>query len=293
LNKIKYYLNIYLELAKVRITFFVSFSTGIGYILQKGELDFQIIFPILGVFLLAGGSSALNHFQERGTDLLMERTKNRPIPAKKISTRGVIVFASILVLTGSFFLIYFANLISLVLGLITLVWYNLIYTPLKRINALAVVPGSVIGALPPVIGWTAAGGNPLDYQAIALALFFFIWQIPHFWLLLLIHGKDYENAGFPTLTQIFSNRQLSRITFIWIAALVVSSFLIPVFELHSNRISVIGLFLLGAGLLFSTRIILSKYLERVTFRNAFISINLYVLIVVLFLSIDKLFLTEF
>ncbi|MCK9282588.1 MAG: protoheme IX farnesyltransferase [Melioribacteraceae bacterium] len=293
MNKVKNYIDIFLELAKVRITFFVSFSTGIGYILQKGELDFNIIFPILGVFLLASGASALNHFQERKTDLLMERTKNRPIPTKKISPTGVIIFAAILVLIGSFFLIYFTNVISLLLGLITLVWYNLIYTPLKRINALAVVPGSVIGALPPVIGWTAAGGNPFDYQAVALALFFFIWQIPHFWLLLLIHGKDYENAGFPTLTQIFSNQQLSRITFIWIAALVVSSFLIPVFELNSNRISVIGLFLFGAGLLFYTRVILSNYLEKVTFRNAFFSINLYVLIVVLILSIDKLFLTEF
>jgi heme o synthase len=106
--------------------------------------------------------------------------------------------------------------------LLNLIWYNGIYTPLKKINPLAIIPGSLVGSIPPAVGWTAAGGNILDPQIIILSFFFFIWQIPHFWLLLLIFGKDYENAGFPTLMQIFSSDQLARITFIWIVATVVT-----------------------------------------------------------------------
>jgi len=221
LNTIKKYLDIFLELGKVRITFFVAISTSVGFLLYSGNINVGMILPTLGVFLLACGSSALNHYQEKDKDALMDRTKGRPIPSGRISPNGALVYAFVLIVISSLIIFYSANLTALVLGWINLIWYNIIYTPLKRINSLAVIPGSIIGALPPVIGWTAAGGYLYDPKILAVALFFFIWQIPHFWLLLMIYGKDYEKAGFPTLTKIFNNRQLSRITFIWIAALVV------------------------------------------------------------------------
>lgn len=289
-NKFRKYINALLDLAKIRITFFVSVSTSIGYILYSGSINLQMFVAAIGVFLLAAGSSAINHYQERRYDALMERTKSRPIPSGFLTPTFALIYAVILSLSGSMILGFFINQTALVLGLVALVWYNLFYTPLKRKYVMAVVPGSVIGAIPPVIGWVAAGGSLLDSQAIALALFFFIWQIPHFWLLLMIYGKDYEKAGYPTLTRIFSDNQLSRITFIWITALATSVLLIPLFSLSSNIITVLLLVSLGFWLTFKSKNILKEYINKIQYRKAFINVNVYVLIVVLFLSIDRLFL---
>lgn len=289
-KNINKYLNAFLDLAKIRITFFVSVSTSIGYILYSGSVSLKMFIAAIGVFLLASGSSAINHYQERNYDALMERTKSRPIPAGIISPKVALVYAVTLSLIGISVLGFLINAAALVLGIIALIWYNLFYTPLKRKYVMAVVPGSVIGAIPPVIGWVAAGGNLLDSQALALALFFFIWQIPHFWLLLMIYGNDYERAGYPTLTRIFSDNQLSRITFIWIIALATSVLLIPLFSISSSLITVFVLISLGLWLTLNSKNILNEYINKIQYRKAFINVNFYVLIVVVFLSIDRLFL---
>lgn len=280
-------MNVFLELSKFRITFFVAISVGIGSVMFAGQLTPAILIPVLGVFLLACGSSALNHFQERDTDALMERTKSRPIPAGKISAENALIFALIQITTGSVILA-FINETVLLLGLVTLIWYNAIYTPLKKRYAMAVVPGSIIGAIPPVIGWSAMGGSLTDPHILALAMFFFIWQIPHFWLLLLLFGEDYDRAGFPTLTKLFSNIQLRRITFVWIVALGFSSLLIPLFDISASMPGIIGVLLLSIWLVFSSKTILSDSLDRIIYRKAFLSVNIYVLLVVSVLSADKL-----
>jgi protoheme IX farnesyltransferase len=287
---LKKHFDILLELGKVRITFFVSITTLVGSILYAESISWIMFFPAFGVFLLACGSSALNHFQERKTDALMERTKRRPLPSRRISELYAIIAAASFVVGGSALIYFSSNLTSLVIGIITLFWYNVIYTPLKRKYVLAVVPGSLIGALPPVIGYTAVGGSPFDIQILFLALFFFIWQIPHFWLLLMIYGSDYSKAGFPTLTKIFNTLQLGRITFVWIAALATSSLFILSFDVSSSMFSFVALVLLGAWLLFDTKKILTRNLEKVVFWKTFFSVNIYVLAIVIVISIDKLFL---
>lgn len=286
------YIKILLEVAKVRITMMVAVTTSFGYILASGELSLGFILPTLGVFLLACGSSTFNNYQERSTDALMNRTKSRPIPSGKLSPGEAVLIGLVLLLLGSIILFLSANLVSLLLGWLAAFWYNIIYTPMKKKFALAVVPGSLVGAIPPVIGWTAAGGELLSPAVLALAAFFFIWQIPHFWLLLMIHGKDYSQAGFPTLTDLFTTTQLSRITFIWIVALSISCLLLPFFNLTSSKVITMFLFLLGSWLVIKTSSILSASTGKIQFRKAFMDINLYVLIVILSLSVDKLFLTE-
>ncbi len=286
----KKHLEILFELGKVRITAFVSFSTLAGYILFSESLTWNMLLPTFGVFLLACGASALNHYQERKTDALMERTKSRPLPSGRISELYALTAVAAFLLCGSAIIYLSSNFTALVIGIITVIWYNVIYTPLKKKYALAVVPGSIIGALPPMIGYTAAGGSPFDLQIIGLALFFFIWQIPHFWLLLLIFGNDYDKAGFPTLTKIFDNLQLSRITFMWIIALAISSLFILSFDVSSTLISFIAIILMGVWLISSSVKILNHYLEKIVFRKAFININVYVLAVVLIISFEKLFL---
>ena len=281
-------LKIFLELSKIKITLFVTITASFGFIAYKGSITTGIILPTLGTLLLACGSAAYNHYQERFTDALMERTKNRPIPSGRISASTAYYFAAALVLIGSLILLIGANLTAMILGLLNLFWYNFIYTPLKRKTALAIIPGSLVGAIPPAIGWVAAGGSLLAPQIIILSFFFFIWQIPHFWLLLLVLDKDYQKAGLPTLTRIFSHRQLTRITFVWIVATIVTGLLIPLFGIiHLNWI-IYSMFLAGVYLTWKAARLLRFDSEQTNYRFAFNSINIFALFVVAAVSIDKL-----
>jgi heme o synthase len=278
-----------IELTKLRITTFVTMTTMFGFICYTGKLTTGIIAPAIGILLLSSGSAAINHYQERGTDALMKRTRNRPLPSGRISSKNALCIALLLIAGGSVVLLCGSGLLALCIGLLNLFWYNGVYTPLKKRSALAIIPGSLVGALPPMVGWAAAGGSIYDPQIISLGFFFFIWQIPHFWLLLLIFGNDYEQAGFPTLTQIFNMQQLSRVTFIWIAATFAASALLPLFGLIRNHIIYFGILAAGVWLILNSLRLLKPAKENTWFRLAFREINLFAVLVVLLLSIEKLF----
>jgi len=281
-------IKIFFELAKVKITSFVTVTTAFGYIAASGKIDLMILPVLFGVLLLAFGSAALNHYQEKDFDSKMDRTKSRPIPSGRISPNTVLKISLILILLGSVILILWTNLLALGLGLLNLIWYNFIYTLLKRKTPFAIVPGSLVGAIPPVIGWAAAGGLLADPQIIIIAFFFFIWQIPHFWLLLLVMDKDYQQAGFPTLTQIFNHAQLSRITFIWIIATAVTGLMIPLFGIVSELWINLGLFISAALLTWKAFGLLVEKKDFSAFRLNFRYINYFALFVVFMVSIDKL-----
>jgi heme o synthase len=276
------------ELTKLKITFFVTVTTAFGFICAAGEISIKLIAPAIGILILACGSAVVNHYQERETDALMNRTKNRPIPSGRISPKNAFELALILIVIGSFILYLGAGFIALGLGLLNLLWYNGIYTPLKKHNSLAIIPGSLVGAIPPVVGWVAGGGYIFDPQILIIAFFFFIWQIPHFWLLLLILSKDYEQAGFPTLTQIFNNAQLSRITFMWIIATGVTGILIPIFGIVKFPLINFSIFILSLWLAWKSLALLRHNDEKQFFGFAFREINIFALLVVILLSIDKL-----
>ena len=288
--KLKKYIEIFFELSKIRITLFVTITTAFGYITATGKLNLEIIPVLFGVLLLAFGSAALNHVQEKDFDVKMDRTKNRPIPSGRISADSSLLLAGLLVLTGSLVLIIGSNLLAFTLALLNLFWYNFVYTLLKRKTPFAIVPGSLVGAIPPVIGWVAAGGSLFDPQIIAIAFFFFIWQIPHFWLLLLVMDVDYQQAGFPTLTQVFSKAQLSRITFIWIISTAVTGFLITLFGTVTDFWISIALFLSSLWLTWKAFKLLADHENLSVFRLTFGYINYFALFVVALVSIDKLFL---
>lgn len=206
-----------LELAKARITFAVTFSVTTGWVVYRGSFDLAMLMPVLGVFVLACGSAALNQVQEWRTDAKMDRTKNRPIPSGRISPRGAAIVAVLFLAAGLNILAYVEHNTWIVLGLgaFSVVFYNGIYWALKRLTAFAVVPGALIGAVPPLMGWSAAGGQLLDRHILEICTFFFIWQIPHFWLLVHIYGRQYEEAGLPSATAVIAPDQLKRITVAW------------------------------------------------------------------------------
>ena len=177
-----------------------------------------MLVPMLGVFLLACGSAAINQVQEWRTDTRMPRTRNRPIPSGRISPRWALFVACCFLAAGVNVLAGVEHHLGLVLalGAFSLLWYNGIYWALKRLTAFAVVPGALIGAIPPVIGWVAAGGKLSDPLILQVGLFFFIWQVPHFWLLLHLFGSEYSAAGLPSPTSMVTKEQFRRMTFAWI-----------------------------------------------------------------------------
>jgi protoheme IX farnesyltransferase len=174
------------------------------------------------------------------------------------------------------------------LALLNLIWYNAFYTPLKRKSSLAILPGALVGAIPPAVGWVAAGGFLFDKEIIIISSFFFIWQIPHFWLLMISYDKEYEKAGFPTITKFFSKDQFARIIYVWIVATVVTGLLIPFFNVVQFSFMYYSMLVAGILLTWSTAKLLSRQKENLSFRFAFKEINLFALLVLLVISVDKL-----
>lgn len=276
------------SVSKLLISLAVTLTAFLGYIAYSGNFAFTMISLVSGVFLMAAGSSAMNHYQERNTDSLMDRTRNRPIPSGRIKAKYILWFGSALLLVGSFVLLSGTNPISFILGLITFIWYNLIYTPLKKITAFAVFPGSVIGAIPPLIGWTAAGGSVFEPTILAIAFFFFMGQIPHFWLIILKNGKDYEKAGLASLTKIFCEKQIRRLTFIWIVATTLSALVLVLFEVIFSDLLIV---ILSIGALIYLASSLTLPLETKKEKNyklEFIKLNIFYMLVMLLIIIQYL-----
>ena len=185
------YLRDFFSLVKIRITSMVMVTTAFGYLLAKG-FDFWLFPCLLGTWLLAMGSAALNHWQDKEIDEKMQRTKERPLPAKRLKDAQVLTIAFLLIFSGSGLLLLY-SLLPFLLGLLALLWYNGIYTYGKRWSPFFVIPGSLIGAIPPLMGWFAGSGTfSLSFSILFLTTFLFFWQIPHFWLILLLHYEDYQ-----------------------------------------------------------------------------------------------------
>jgi len=287
-NSFSAILKVFSELTKFRITMLVSFTTGLGYILATEHISPALFYPILGIFLLACASSSLNHYQERDTDALMDRTKHRPIPSGRIEPLNVLFITFFLLIAGSVVLLTTTNFLTFLIGIFTFVWYNGIYTPLKKLSAFAIIPGSLVGALPPVAGWVAAGGYLFDSRILIIAVYFFIWQIPHFWLLLMLYGQDYEKGGFPVLTKIFNHEQLKRITFMWLITNVLTAMLIPIFGIVNFSITNILLLGISAWMIYLSVKFFRSRAERKDIRNTFIGINFYTLMLITILCVDKI-----
>jgi len=155
----------------------------------------RVLALTLGGFMVTGASNAYNQIIEKITDGMMERTRNRPIPKEEITVRAALIFTTITALLGSFLLWKYLNPLSGILGLIALILYAAIYTPVKKTGSIAVFVGAFPGAVPPLLGWTASTGE-LSFEAWVLFAIQFIWQFPHFWALAWMLHDDYQKAGF-------------------------------------------------------------------------------------------------
>lgn len=284
-----HYIRLWAELNKVKITVAVTLTTLAGFTLSARTIDQRIILPLIGIFILACGAAALNHFQERKEDVMMERTKNRPIPSGAIKPGYVVLISLIEIILGIWLIYIGSSWIAALLGFITLLWYNLIYTPLKKISAFAVIPGSVIGAIPPMVGWVVAGGHLLDERLIIIALFFFISQVPHFWLLMLKYGPEYHNAGFPTINNVLTPVQIRRVTFVWVVAASLDAVMLVVTGIFGTLFFKVLVILASIWLV----VVFSKLLRKTDAEfkpfKYFMRLNYMLLIIIISMIIDPLF----
>jgi len=190
----------YWDLTKPGITFLVVITALAAlYIASEGSVSILLlVHTLLGIGFISGGGGTLNHFIERKQDLLMNRTRNRPIPSGRVHPAEALIFGVGLSVTGVLYLFIAVNTITALLGALTLIGYIAVYTPLKKVSPHSTLIGAFPGAMPPVLGWTAVTGT-VSMEALLLFAIVFFWQMPHFLGIAWMYRKDYERGGFPML----------------------------------------------------------------------------------------------
>jgi protoheme IX farnesyltransferase len=191
------------DLFKARLTFLVVLTTLVGFYMgSHGATAYGLMVnTVLATALLASGAAALNQVLEREFDAKMQRTQDRPLPSGRMSPEAALLIGGACAVGGLAYLALAVNLLTAFLGAITLCTYLLVYTPLKRVTTLNTVIGAIPGALPPLMGWTAAG-NGITAPGWALFALLFFWQLPHFLAIAWMYREDYQKAGFVMLPQI-------------------------------------------------------------------------------------------
>lgn len=189
----------YWELFKFRLSLLVAFSCAFGFMLGSTDVNYvTLVMLFIGGFLLSGSSIVINQIIEKDLDRLMVRTQKRPLPTQRLSVQEALSFSVICFILGSLVLLRYTNPLTTVLSIVSMVLYSFVYTPLKRVGPIAVFVGAIPGALPPLLGWTAATGV-VSYEALIIFGIQFIWQFPHFWAIAWVADDDYKKAGFKLL----------------------------------------------------------------------------------------------
>jgi heme o synthase len=232
----------FLELTKPGITFMVLITTLVGFYLGAGNsISLLLLFhTILGTAFIASGASALNQYIERDLDARMLRTRGRPLPDGRVLPNDALIFAIALSVAGTSYLALFVNLLTGILGFLTLAAYIFVYTPLKTRTTLCTLIGAIPGAAPPVMGWTGATGT-IDPTAVALFGILFLWQMPHFFSISWIYTEDYLRGGFVVHR---SGESTGRQIVLFCCALIPVSLLPSLFGV-TGTIYIVGAMVLG------------------------------------------------
>lgn len=191
---------VFSDLIKARLTFLVLLTTLVGfYVGFQGPINLMLLLhTMLGTALVASGAAALNQLLERDYDAMMRRTEDRPLPSGRMTPRTVLILGAAFGAIGLIYLAFAVNLLTSLLGAITLASYVFIYTPLKRVTTRNTIVGAIPGALPPLMGWTAARGE-INVAGWSLFAILFFWQMPHFYAIAWMYREDYAKAGYRML----------------------------------------------------------------------------------------------
>ncbi len=210
----------------------------------------------------------------------MERTRNRPIPSGLFSVKNAIILAFTLCTLGFIILIQF-SITPALLGLLNIILYNLVYTPLKYRSSFALLAGALVGAIPPLIGWTACGGNPINISILLVCLFIFLWQIPHFWFLLTRFKKDYKAAGIESVSDFMSNKIIQQLNYLWLTSAAIVSIAIS-FLITSTLAFIFIVMILNIALFITLMTLKNKS------KLQFIILNMYLIVTLTLLGIFSL-----
>ena len=232
------------EITKIRLSISVVFSSVAGYLLGANSIDFFTLFLLcLGGYCMVGASNVFNQIIERDLDALMNRTKDRPIPAGRMSVRSAFIIGSILTIIG-IVVLYIINPKTAMFGAISIFMYVSLYTPLKTKTPLSVFVGAFPGAIPFMLGWVAATGE-FGIEAGTLFMIQFFWQFPHFWAIGWFLFEDYKRGGFFMLPNGERNKGTAIQVILYCVWTVLAS-LIPAFHVTGSlKLSLVAAILIG------------------------------------------------
>jgi protoheme IX farnesyltransferase len=236
----------YLELTKPRIAILLVLSSAAGFYMASSTGFEPVLFihTMVSITLLAFGVSTLNQYIERDIDPLMTRTADRPLPTSRVTANEALVFGVVQCVAAELYLLLLVNTLTALLGLVVIVGYVFLYTPMKTRSSLSTVVGAIPGAMPPLMGWTAATNN---ITVVAWALFAtqFLWQFPHFLSIAWLYRKEYANAGIKMLPVVEPTGKLTGQQIVLFSVMLVPVSLAPYFFQISGLIFLVGAFLLG------------------------------------------------
>lgn len=280
----------YLTLCKPRVVALMILTSFVGMCLApKPNNAFTIfIFGNLGIMLIAAAAATLNHIADQHIDKLMQRTLNRPIPKGALSTKQSLLFALILGTLGLFILVFFTNLLTAFLTLLSLIGYAICYTIyLKYMTPQNIVIGGIAGAIPPLLGWTAMT-NHISANALLLVLIIYVWTPPHFWALAIYRLQDYANADIPMLPNTHGVSYTKLNILLYTILLTVVTFL-PVIIHMSGIIYCIGMIILNVWFLY--KVILLYRNENKTYALSAFKVSIYYLMLLFILLLLDYFLS--
>lgn len=236
----------YVELTKPRIALMLVMTSAAGFYLgaAKGFDATLFVNAMVGIALLAFGVATLNQVWERKTDLLMDRTAKRPLPAQKISFGEALTFGVLLCVVAEIYLAFLVNNLTAILGLVVIIGYVLLYTPLKTRTSASTAIGAIPGAIPPLIGW-AASANEISLGAWSLFTILFLWQFPHFLAIAWMYREQYAKAGILMLPVIEPEGKITARQIVIFAILLLPFSLAPYFIGFAGLIYLIGATILG------------------------------------------------
>ena len=279
---------IFISLTKARLALSVVFSSIAGYFLAVDAVDFnELILLVIGGYSIVGASNSFNQIIEKDKDVLMDRTKNRPLPAKEITTQNAFWISVFLTLIGLLCL-YFINYKTAFFAAISVFLYTCVYTPLKPITPLSVFVGAIPGAIPFMLGWVAATGS-FGIEPGTLFMIQFFWQFPHFWALGWMLDDDYKKAGFimlPTGNRDKSTALQIILYIIWMMIISVFPYTGLTGDLTLSFGSTIAILVLGFIMLFLSINLYNK-MDISSARKLFYSSILYLTLIQIIYLIDK------
>jgi protoheme IX farnesyltransferase len=282
----------YKQLIKFTLSFTVVFSSVISYMLAPNvvEYDFvSILLLLLGGMLVTGSANAINQITEKDTDAVMKRTGNRPVASGRMSVQEATAFAFIAAIVGSLILWLYFSWYAAGLALLSLFIYGFVYTPLKKINSIAVLVGAIPGALPCLIGWAAAydGENFSWTGGWILFAIQFLWQFPHFWAIAWVAHQDYSKAGFKLLPSQQGPTKFTAIQTVIYSLLMIPVGMLPYFF---NMSGVVSMWILVAANMFMVIQCVRLYINMdvKSARRVMFSSYIYLPIVLLALLADKI-----